>query len=210
MKTIVFDIDGTLLDSNDIDSTLYLAAVRAVLGEVEFRPDWSDYEHVTDQGLLIDVLLDNGLVPDDALIQQVKETFLQSVAAHLQAQGQFKEIPGARTFIDSLHQDGETSIAYATGGWGESARLKLQTAGFPVEDIPLASSDFHLKRIDIMRHSVSQLPNPEAPVTYFGDAVWDQRACDELGWRFVAVGPSLAGIETFDLAVLHNDQISEN
>ena len=34
-------------------------------------------------------------------------------------------------------------------------------------------------------------------VTYFGDGEWDQRACKELGWQFVAVGPRLGGIESF-------------
>jgi len=34
MNAVILDIDGTLLESNDIDGSLYLAAVRRVLGEV--------------------------------------------------------------------------------------------------------------------------------------------------------------------------------
>ena len=35
-------------------------------------------------------------------------------------------------------------------------------------------------------------------VTYFGDALWDQRACEALGWNFQPVGPGLNGLLSFE------------
>lgn len=40
MEAVIFDIDGTLLQSDANDDTLYLAAVRDVLGNVNLRPSW--------------------------------------------------------------------------------------------------------------------------------------------------------------------------
>ena len=51
MYLILFDIDGTLVDSNEFDSEFYVQAVRKVL-RIEVGDDWSAYQHVTDGGIL--------------------------------------------------------------------------------------------------------------------------------------------------------------
>jgi len=210
MDAIVFDIDGTLLDSSGIDSRLYIESIKTILGEVKLRPDWSDYEHVTDQGVLRDIIRDNGLSRERELISQVKRVFLQSIAEHLRTQGPFREIPGARRFVRALNQSSEMRVAYATGGWTHSAKLKLESAGFPLDDLPLASSDDHDDRVSIMRSAAARFPESTNRVIYFGDAIWDQRACEELGWQFVAVGTALGGIENFDSVERFIDQIRKN
>ncbi len=48
-----------------------------------------------------------------------------------------------------------------------------------------------------MRSALRMAGGSAGEVTYFGDGEWDQRACKELGWQFVAVGPRLGGIESF-------------
>src|SRR5579862_9125421 len=59
---VIFDIDGTLIDSNDFDSRFYASAVRHVLGkDVMIRPGWIDYRHVTDSGILQELCADNGI-----------------------------------------------------------------------------------------------------------------------------------------------------
>ena len=88
-------------------------------------------------------------------------------------------------------------IAIATGCWRESALLKLRTSGFNIEGIPVATSDDSPSRIEMMRSALQMTGSDTGTVTYFGDAEWDQRACHDLGWNFVAVGPRLRGIESF-------------
>jgi phosphoglycolate phosphatase-like HAD superfamily hydrolase len=51
MHLVVFDIDGTLTDTNLVDGECYWRAVREVLGLSGERPDWSDFHHVTDVGI---------------------------------------------------------------------------------------------------------------------------------------------------------------
>jgi hypothetical protein len=44
----IFDIDGTLVDSNEVDGDLFLSAVKIHLGKFKARPDWADYTQVTE------------------------------------------------------------------------------------------------------------------------------------------------------------------
>jgi hypothetical protein len=75
--------------------------------------------------------------------------------------------------------------------------LKLQTSGFDLAELPMASSDDSYDRTQIMRIALSRLGNRFESVTYYGDGPWDKAACETLGWRFVAVGPALGGIESY-------------
>lgn len=52
---VVFDIDGTLVDSNEFDGLLYAEAVKRVLGH-EIDRTWCNYTSVTDSGILNEIL----------------------------------------------------------------------------------------------------------------------------------------------------------
>ena len=60
MHHVMFDIDGTLVRSYDLDSICYIDAVREVTG-ICVDPDWSKYRHVTDAGILEEIIEVNGL-----------------------------------------------------------------------------------------------------------------------------------------------------
>jgi FMN phosphatase YigB (HAD superfamily) len=196
MHAIIFDIDGTLLKSNEVDGALYLKAVRSVLGEVRLRASWNKYDHVTDTGILQDICADNELTLDADALARIRSCFFDLLGRHIENVGAFAEIPGARAFVSALRDSAQHAVAYATGGWGPSARLKLRSAGFPL-NIPLSSSDDHLGRISIMRHALEALGGQFSSITYYGDALWDEAATRALGWEFVAVGSELNGLESY-------------
>lgn len=198
MKAIIFDIDGTLIESMAIDSDLYFSSISAVLGSVEIRENLNDYDHVTDSGIIAQVMEDNGLPPDSAAIDTIRNRFVAGLTKHIKAEGPFPEVPGAARFIDRLRDSKEHDVAIATGGWRLSALLKLETSELNVKGIPVFSCDDSASRTEIMRIALSRLGNVYESVTYFGDAQWDRRACEILGWEFVPVGSELCGIETYD------------
>lgn len=201
VHAVIFDIDGTLLDSFDDDAVLYVDAIEHVLGKVRFRDAWEHYPHVSDTGILSEICLDNALAYDDALSDSIRDVFLGRLKARMDLHGPYREMPGALEFMRGLRLRDDVQIAYATGGWRASAELKLRSAGFPVLDVPLASANDHPDRQQIMRHALAQLRGPFESITYFGDGVWDRQATGALGWQFVPVGPKLGGIRDFSTLV---------
>lgn len=196
MKAIIFDIDGTLLESMAVDNELYFSAVTEVLGPVSIRK-LGDYDHVTDSGILAQILDDNGHSASAEVTMSVKAIFLKGLRRHIEDVGSFPVIDGALEFVESARKSDENRVAIATGGWRQSALLKLESAGFDIDGIPLLTSDDSSSRVGIMRSALKELGDDVESVTYFGDAEWDRRACKDLGWNFVAVGPDLGGIQSY-------------
>ncbi|MEJ1436305.1 MAG: hypothetical protein RPU61_03200 [Candidatus Sedimenticola sp. (ex Thyasira tokunagai)] len=80
-------------------------------------------------------------------------------------------------------------ISIATGGWLEGAELKLNSAGINIKNIPVASSNDHYCRTEIMKIAEQRATNDNTiKTTYFGDGAWDKKACGELDYNFILVG----------------------
>ena len=194
---VILDIDGTLLESAEVDDRLYRYAIRQVLGEVSLRGSLADYTHVTDTGILRQILADNGLARSAATIADVQDAFITALGEHIRSSGPFARFPGARRFVAALQKSERLEVAIATGGWRRSALLKLESAGIDASTLPLKTSDDAHERTDIMRAALESLPGPFTSIVYYGDGVWDQAACRLLGWRFSPVGTPLGGIANF-------------
>ncbi len=198
MKAIIFDIDGTLIESMSLDTELFFSSINQVLGPVSVRENLDDYEHVTDTGILAQLLSDNGISFDQEIIASIQAVFVEGIRRHIHMAGPFPTVDGALDFFETARKSCDKRVAIATGGWRKSALLKLCSAGFDVDGIPLVTSDDSPSRIEIMRSALAMIGDDFESVTYFGDAEWDQRACRMLDWNFVAVGPELGGIRSFD------------
>ena len=200
MHAVIFDIDGTLLQSAAVDEALYVEAILSVLGDVQFRPSLEDYDFVTDAGILSQVLDDNGIAHRSKAVSAIKTTFVDALRCHISERGPFQEIPGAKDLLDALRESATHVVGIATGGWRESAVLKLTSAGFDLAGLSFATSDDAHDRKEIMRIALTGLGAAIDSVTYYGDGPWDRDACAELGWQFIAVGPALGGLESYDAA----------
>jgi phosphoglycolate phosphatase-like HAD superfamily hydrolase len=199
----MFDIDGTLVDSAGFDAALYAEAVRTVLG-VEVDRTWGAYRNVTDSGILEEILEQHGendAVVLDALRLAVKRRFVDAVRKHLEvAVPNVREIAGAAALIEALRAMPNVRVAIATGGWAESAQLKLRAIGIDSHGLGFASGSDAIARTKIMQLAEHRALRGAAPVsrTYCGDGAWDERASAELGYRFVAIGRGVAHETCFD------------
>lgn len=187
MHHIMFDIDGTLVQSYDLDTECFIDSVKEVTG-IDIDSDWSKYRHVTDVGIL-EEFLTTQRIPNKSNVQaKVKEGFIERLS-HSIAKQPVRQIPGAAVFLNYLATLDGVSISLATGGWYESASMKLNSAGIDFSSIPFASSNDSYSRIEIMQIAAMRAAKEDHhPCTYFGDGSWDKKACVELGFNFVLVG----------------------
>ncbi|MFN0119452.1 MAG: HAD family hydrolase [Blastocatellia bacterium] len=201
MKLLIFDIDGTLTDTNAVDGEFYLCACRDEFGVDAGGTDWATFRHVTDPGIFNELFLRHfARAPlAEEMARQQRGFFARLAAARDNAPGRFREIPGARDFVRyCLEQKSDIGIAFATGGWGTSARMKLSAAGIAHETAPLSSADGFIRRHDILTHAVElsrrRYATAEfADVIYFGDGEWDYRTTADMGMRFVGVDAGRSG-----------------
>ena len=188
MNLVMFDIDGTLVKSYDFDSECYQSAIFDVLG-VKVKPDWGHYQHVTDAGILSEIIESHSLQHEyESIFSEVKKQFILRVSKYISTH-EVLPIAGAKNFLSTLVSRGDVKISLATGGWSETAKMKLDAAEINHSDIPLASSCDHYSRIEIMQ--IAETLSGEhrfKTKTYFGDGPWDQKASKSLSYNFVAVG----------------------
>ncbi len=123
----MFDIDGTLTESNDLDDQSYLQALSDVFGFSEVSTDWASYSHVTDAGILKEVCQQQlGRVPFLPEIEAFQKRFLDLLAKRTAASGGIKPISGASKILTWLLESSNHAVAYAGGAWTASAIFKLQ------------------------------------------------------------------------------------
>jgi phosphoglycolate phosphatase-like HAD superfamily hydrolase len=191
--TVVFDLDGTLIDSAEFDGALYVEAVREVIAGVDIDESWRKYRHVTDEGVLAQVLEEFRPARAEELRARVRDEFGSKVARYLAAGGRCECVPGAKAAIDELQAAGYR-VGIATGGWGHTAAMKLAHAGISLQGLVLTSSDHSYDRVEIMSECLRRLGGTPDHAVYVGDGRWDLEASRRAAWRFIGVGEKLRGL----------------
>ena len=194
MHLVTFDLDGTLADSEAFDGELYVEAVRSVL-RVDIEADWTGYRHQTDSGILNEIIDRSAPNADrSSLHSAVRRHFTDQVHDYVAARGGvIPEISGAMQFVSHLIKHPGVRVAVATGGWKETALIKLRAIGIDPLRLPLASSSDAFSKVDIMRIAERRaLPIENAKrKTYFGDSHYDKEVSLELGYDFIAIGKNV-------------------
>ena len=196
MIAVIFDIDGTLVESFHFDGIIYASAVNDVLGEVIIKDSWNQYKNVTDTGILWQIM-DENKICEEGQIGKVRKKFGELVRRHLENSGECRPRKGAIGLIDKLLSDQRYKVGFATGGWRHTAEMKLQQAEFDLKNTILFSSDDGDDRVEIMKKCLLALGNCFDRIVYIGDGEWDLQAADILGWHFIGVGARLEGICQF-------------
>jgi phosphoglycolate phosphatase-like HAD superfamily hydrolase len=191
----IFDIDGTLTNTNSVDDECFVKALSEAHAITEINTDWATYLHTTDSGITLQVFQEKfGRDPEDTELDRFKSCFVNMLSEQYHANSSsFNAIAGASVALSRLKRESHWAIAIATGCWRESALLKLRAAKIDIDGIPAAFAEDGLSREEILQSAVSQSLelyrlSSFAKVVSIGYGLWDVRTARRLNFSFLGVG----------------------
>lgn len=195
MKLVLFDVDGTLTRTVDIDASCFVQAFADEFNISAINTNWTEYTHYTDSGITDQIFREKmGHPPSRHEEAQLINRFLSLLEkAWSKSPEMFAEVPGAGETIEHLQSESHWVVAIATGCWLESAHFKLNKAGVKIEDIPIASADDSTIREKIVKLAIKRAEDfyktkDFERTVYIGDGVWDIKMSRQLNLPFIGVG----------------------
>jgi phosphoglycolate phosphatase len=127
-RLVLFDIDGTILDSGGTAAHAFLEALREVFGTTPQRNGYS-FGGKTDPQIARDLLTRAGFADADIEegLPRVWDLYLEGLRESCRPE-RVTVYPGVRRLIDRLHSDADAVLGLLTGNLREGARLKLAAA----------------------------------------------------------------------------------
>jgi len=199
---IIFDIDGTLINTFKLEDELYIDAVyRSLKKEFTINTNWDLYQYSTDAGVFSEIVNHHFARGPSAQEQHLMEAlFVESInQAFIKTPTLWGSLPGAEFIFQTLKSIG-WDVAIATGGWHKSALLKLNKANLYHNNVPLASSNDAFHRKDIIQIAIARAQtfykkSAYSKIFYVGDKAWDKRAADDLNIDFIGIGDNWASLD---------------
>jgi phosphoglycolate phosphatase-like HAD superfamily hydrolase len=195
VKLAIFDIDGTLTNTNSVDDECFVKALSEAHGITEINRDWASYPHTTDSGITLQIFQEKfGRDPEDPELDKFKSCFVNMLSEQYHSNSSsFTAIAGASVALSKLKGESDWAVAIATGCWRESALLKLRAAKIDLDGIPAAFAEDGLSREEILQSAVAQSLEQYrlssfAKTVSIGDGLWDVRTAHRLNFAFLGVG----------------------
>jgi phosphoglycolate phosphatase-like HAD superfamily hydrolase len=187
---IVCDIDGTLTDTNQVDADCFVASLRAVAGIDPGTTDWNQFPEVTDAAIVHELLKDRPASEEAEMEAAIRMDFMTRLAMEAEANPhRFQALPGAAGFVSAARETTGFDVALGTGGWADSAQIKLQMAEIDASGLALATSSDRTRRTEIIQLAVQRSGRTDLDAVYVGDGLWDLKAARSLGLPFIGIGP---------------------
>lgn len=193
MKFIIFDIDGTLADTKQVEDHCFMTAFEQTFGLDIRQQRWEDIHHVTDWGITEEIIeRELKRKPRQEEYELMISNFVRLLEdERMNDKAQFSEVSGAKDFFYGLKERSSNQLGIATGSWEQSARIKLDAIGIDPAGVCFSNSDYHKSREAITKDVIQQLERQTArkadQVIYFGDGAWDYKTCRNLGIQFIGI-----------------------
>jgi phosphoglycolate phosphatase-like HAD superfamily hydrolase len=196
-KLVIFDIDGTLIDSNEVDGICFIRSIQEEFQVENINNDWESYQEATDRGIFEEIF-EASFSRKPSGDEQTKHIvrFVALLAEyHAKQPSMFQEIRGAAALLDRLKHHAEWEVAIATGGWRESALYKLNAARIDINGIPMITSSESKYRDELLRKCIEYSKSVYGVgkferIVSVGDAIWDLKTAHKLGIGFIRINSS--------------------
>ena len=193
MKLVVFDIDGTLADTKEVDDACFIASFYTTF-KIDIRHQkWEEITHLTDWGITEEIIQKHwNRNPTAEEYRLMESTLINNLKVKQKEDAtSFQEITGANAFFHQLQKMPNIRLGIATGAWEKSALLKLGSVGINPIGIPFSNSNHFKTREQITNRTIHLAVQKNAAsfeeIIYFGDGVWDYKTCQNLGIRFIGI-----------------------
>jgi phosphoglycolate phosphatase-like HAD superfamily hydrolase len=194
MKLAIFDVDGTLTKTNEVDTKCFLEAFVDSHQITEIDTNWTRYKHATDSAITWEIVNEKlNREPNEQDFSAFKTNFVFRLKEYLtKSEMLFTEIPSAREMLQRLQNERNWAIAIATGCYYESARIKLEAAKISIENYPYGTADDAMSREDILRTAIKKSlqhyrQSGFDKIVSIGDAVWDIKTAKNLNVSFLGI-----------------------
>lgn len=199
MQLVIFDIDGTLTDSNNLDDMIFLKAFQNVFNLNLPADKWEYYKEIStnNDNEITRLVIKNELnsLELDENIKKVKSYFLDSLKS---SGSQISEVKGAASFFNIIRKNKDFALGIATGCWRESGIYKLEQIGINIHLLPYSHADLFNDRTKILNDVIEQAKVLHQTdyfdkITYFGDGKWDWEAAQKLYIDFIGIDAQKTG-----------------
>jgi len=199
----IFDNDGTICDTQDVEGRCYAESIRRVLGRSLPTLDWTQYPEPTSRAIVQALLAGDPKAEEKEA--QIKAEFCRLLREE-QAKfpGDFSPILGAVEFLAQLERN-RIRIAIATGCFDASAEFKLQCCGVELRRYPHATASDTPRRAEVIRLAAQRAGFDLNHVIYFGDAPWDVRASAALNIPMIGIGRRCGQLRELGLTHVFRD-----
>ncbi len=132
MRTVLFDLDGTLLWTDGAGRRAIHRSLRDVLG-IEHPAAGFRFDGRTDPEIVRLLAAAAGRPHDEAVIAEVLRRYVGLLDEELRRPGHITTVyPGVRELLAALEARADCLLGLLTGNVVEGARLKLQSAGLDI------------------------------------------------------------------------------
>jgi len=125
-KYLLFDIDGTLINTGGAGLKAMKSAVADILGDIDLLKNYS-FAGRTDSQIMNDMVRRSGKA--EILSEAHEKAYLDKLSVNLENSDKFKIYPNVNKLLDTYQEKSGFELALLTGNFRAGAELKLEYAG---------------------------------------------------------------------------------
>lgn len=201
MQLIIFDIDGTLANTDYEEDRCYAEAFEDVVGRSLQGLNYRDCKDITDSAITDHFYQQlYGRNATEQEVEALKQAFRHKLEArHKTHPHLFEEIPGAAALFNRLKSQHDVALGISTGAWKLPASFKLDVINVETEDVVFHGADEDYTKLHsinlVMRDSHQKYQRSEFDrITYIGDRTYDLHTSNQLGIHFIGVDYKQTGV----------------